>query len=131
MADLRDAARQALEALEAMAEGAEDECGEPTCNDCKAWRPAWAAITALKATLEQPEQPEQAWLTGCPSCGMDGGCDCDDGTYNPPRREWRGLSEEEVFHVENNVPDSAISDRQWTVYFARAIEQALRSKNHD
>jgi hypothetical protein len=25
---------------------------------------------------EQPEQ-EQAWLTGCPSCGMDGGCDCE------------------------------------------------------
>ncbi len=52
--------------------------------------------------------------------------------YNhPPSREWRGLKEWEVFHVENNVPDSVISDRQWTVYFARAIEAALRSKNHD
>jgi hypothetical protein len=49
----------------------------------------------------------------------------------PPRREWQGLTEEEVFHVENNVPDSVISDRQWTVYFARAIEAVLRSKNHD
>jgi hypothetical protein len=44
------------------------------------------------------------------------------------RSRW---TEEEVFHVENNVPDSVISDRQWTVYFARAIEAVLRSKNHD
>ena len=50
--------------------------------------------------------------------------------YNhPPRREWQSLSEEEVFHVENNVPDSVISDRQWTVYFARALDAALRRKN--
>jgi hypothetical protein len=48
-----------------------------------------------------------------------------------PLRQWQGLTEEEVFHVENNVPDSVISDRQWTVYFARAIEAALRRKNHD
>jgi hypothetical protein len=50
---------------------------------------------------------------------------------HPPRREWRGLSEEEVFHVENNVPDSVISDRQWTVYFASALDAALRRKNHE
>lgn len=50
---------------------------------------------------------------------------------HPPRREWRGLTEEEVFHVENNVPDSVISDRQWTVYFASALDAALRSKNHE
>jgi hypothetical protein len=44
-------------------------------------------------------------------------------------RQWQGLTEEEVFHVENNVPDSVISDRQWTVYFARALDAALRRKN--
>ena len=43
------------------------------------------AIKALRAALAEPEQ-EQEWLTGCPSCGMDGGCDCDEGTYNPPQR---------------------------------------------
>jgi hypothetical protein len=56
MTDLRDAARQALEALEFMA----DEWGFTQ----KANRPErWQAITALKAALEQPEQkreqPEQ------------------------------------------------------------------------
>ncbi len=61
MSNLRTAAQQALEALEAMAEGAEDECGEPTCGDCKAWRPAWAAITALRAALEQHEK-EVEWM---------------------------------------------------------------------
>jgi hypothetical protein len=50
---------------------------------------------------------------------------------HPPRRAWRGLTEEEMFHVENNVPDSVISDRQWTVYFARAIEAKLKELNHD
>ena len=31
-------------------------------------------------------QEPVAWLTGCPSCGMDS-CDCDDGTWNPPPQE--------------------------------------------
>jgi hypothetical protein len=46
------------------------------------------------------------------------------------KRQWQSLTEEEVFHVENNVPDSVISDRQWTVYFAHALDAALRRKNH-
>ena len=28
--------------------------------------------------------PELEWLTGCPECGMDAGCDCDSGTENEP-----------------------------------------------
>ena len=28
--------------------------------------------------------PELEWLTGCPECGMDAGCDCDSGTENAP-----------------------------------------------
>jgi hypothetical protein len=51
--------------------------------------------------------------------------------YTHPPRQWQGLTEEEVFHVENNVPDSVISDRQWTVYFASALDAALRRKNHE
>jgi hypothetical protein len=50
--------------------------------------------------------------------------------YTHPPRQCRGLTEEEVFHVENNVPDSVISDRQWTVYFARAIEAKLKERNN-
>jgi hypothetical protein len=32
----------------------------------------------------QPEQEPVEWLTGCPECGMDSGCDCDSGTCTPP-----------------------------------------------
>jgi hypothetical protein len=38
---------------------------------------------ALDCCKDVPEtdcgnmEPEQEWLTGCPSCGMDGGCDCE------------------------------------------------------
>jgi hypothetical protein len=45
--------QQALKALEDLAESAEPECGEPECGDCKSWRPAWSAIAALKAGLEE------------------------------------------------------------------------------
>jgi len=31
-----------------------------------------------------PVQEPDEWLTGCPECGMDSGCDCDSGTWNPP-----------------------------------------------
>lgn len=31
-----------------------------------------------------PVQEPAEWLTGCPECGMDSGCDCDSGTWNPP-----------------------------------------------
>jgi hypothetical protein len=81
MTDLRTAAQQALEVLQVLAEGAEEECGEETCHDCRAWRPVWATIAALKtalteealqrlsdvhqemeAALEQPAQKPVAWL---------------------------------------------------------------------
>jgi hypothetical protein len=53
MTDLRIAAQQALEVLEVLAENAEEECGEKTCPDCRAWRPVWAAINALKTALKE------------------------------------------------------------------------------
>lgn len=49
----RATVQQALKALEDLAESAEPECGEETCGDCKPWRPAWAAIAALKAALKE------------------------------------------------------------------------------
>ncbi len=33
-----------------------------------------------EASVQKPDE----WLTGCPECGMDSGCDCDSGTWNPP-----------------------------------------------
>lgn len=43
-------------------------CVNHDCDQCKA----------------QQQQEPGAWLTGCPECGMDGGCDCSSGTWNPP-----------------------------------------------
>jgi hypothetical protein len=41
-------------------------------------------VNAIQARLGEPEQEPVEWLTGCPECGMDSGCDCDSGTWNPP-----------------------------------------------
>jgi hypothetical protein len=86
------------------------------------------AKDALRAALEQPEQAEPEWLTGCPSCGMDGGCDCDEGTYNPPRREWRGLKEWEINDGRDQLPTEDLCNWSFRqgVYFA---EKALKERN--
>jgi hypothetical protein len=52
----RATVQQVLDALEDLAESAEPDCDEENCRDCKSWRPAWAAIAALKAALKQPQQ---------------------------------------------------------------------------
>jgi hypothetical protein len=106
-------------------------------------------------------QPEQAWLTGCPSCGMDGGCDCEaleqpeqepvaywhkpnqeDEEFihaqavngkcpdcvplytHPPRREWRGLTDELIDSVWPS-PEGTNSIRA----VAYAVEAALKERN--
>jgi hypothetical protein len=157
MTDLKKAAQQALEALEslyltlppesvlakslnlrittlkaALEQPEQCSCGDRLKDQCPGeWElgcdlgnnPAFARRVAL----EQPEQ-EPEWLTGCPSCGMDGGCDCDEGTYNPPRRAWRGLTDTEIgmLYVKwDATPGVSMAD------FARAIEKALKEKNHE
>ena len=45
------------------------------------------------------------------------------------KREWQGLTDKEVFDVENAVPDEVITDRDWCLHFARAIEDKLKEKN--
>ena len=145
MSDLRDAARQALEALE----GGGDS-----------WRMIGPAIDALKAALteealqrltdlhqeieaalEQPEQPEQpvAW------------CDIEEDGYihglrywsepgrrehalytHPPRREWRGLTDEQLLYVYNELPNWGMDMDSLSPklkQFARAIEAALKERN--
>lgn len=74
------------------------------------------------------------WLTGCPECGMDGGCDCDSGTWNPPAnanagksrsdvKPWVGLTDEEI----NKTFETKVWDARRS--YARAIEAKLREKN--
>jgi hypothetical protein len=84
------------------------------------------------AALEQPEQEEPvAWLS----------IDCIGERYlcfskpldNDPvqplytRREWRGLSEEEINEATFH-PDGCMNTH---IEFARAIEAALKEKNHE
>jgi hypothetical protein len=77
-----------------------EECGEDACNDLiwdggpipEPWGERWlkyedeakrliAMVQEHTApTIAQPAQEPVEWLTGCPECGMDSGCDCDSGT---------------------------------------------------
>ena len=40
----------------------------------------------------------------------------------PPQR--KPLTDEEIFACENSVPDEIVSDRDWCIHFAQAIEAA-------
>ena len=46
---------------------------------------------------------------------------------HPPRREWRSLSEEEILPLYSLLPSSHAE----MLEFARAVEAALRRKNHE
>ena len=48
---------------------------------------------------------------------------------HPPRREWQVLTDEEIENTSDQIERSDFFDT--VVTFARAIEAALRSKNHD
>ena len=45
----------------------------------------------------------------------------------PPRREWMGLTDEEVMTLDDQTHFHEAHD--WTLRFARAIEAKLREKN--
>lgn len=77
---------------------------------------------------EQKEPVE--WLTGCPECGMDGGCDCGSGTWNPHNREWQGLTDEEMKNALVSVDAETKRLPPGFRDFARAIEALLKEKNY-
>ena len=113
--NLQDAAQQALKALLARAERGD---GAPE------------TVAALLAALEQPEQEPVGW------CDIE-----EDGTIHglrywsepgsrehalythPPRREWQGLTDEEISAALPHEP----GDLDFAC--ARAIEAALKEKN--
>ena len=116
--DLRTAAQQALEALDWYAECAmvSDKASD--------------AASALRAALEQPVQEPVAWIIytqdGKSVCVTDNTADFIKWRSfplytHPPRREWRGLSGEEVDQIAGNTVDA------WEC--ARAIEAALKERN--
>ena len=120
MTTLREAAQQALEALDGELPG---------------WRtPAQErAITALKAALVQPEQEPVAWVNhGENRITRATGWDGYGALYtHPTRREWRGLTDEEIRDLWS-WSATAEAERIATTQqhaFARAIEAALKEKN--
>jgi hypothetical protein len=153
MSDLRAAAQQALEAWEhinlygfvladyegpmeqaitALKAALEQQKPPPEAQTeaekiayCAGW---WAAMEQKR---EQPEQEPVAWMVytqdGKSVCVTDNPADFIEWRSfplftHPPRREWRSLSEEEI---------DAIQWHGSPFQFARAIEAALRSKNHE
>ena len=124
MTTLREVAQQALEALETV------------------FMPHHPAVISLRAALEQPEQEPVAWMSPA-SESMIGKTDENGSAYHiittskktannsvplythPPRREWRGLTEEDIWTLAANCLDSVLG----RLHFARAIEAALKERN--
>jgi hypothetical protein len=135
MSTLREAAQQALETLEKsrVFVTTREKIKHPEGTEWYDGR-----ITALRAALAQEEQEPVTW-------GVDWGRDGDrpcctiikrhaDGTqevvaveYGPPRREWMSLTEEDIWTLAAKHMDTVLG----RLHFARAIEAALKEKNHD
>ena len=107
--------------------------------------PMEQAITALKAALEQPEQEPVAWMLALPDGRLErmsvtafddeaeemltrsiSGCTMAPLYAHPPRREWRGLTEEEIDALLLTTSGAVIPFYQ---AMSRAIEAALKEKN--
>ena len=65
---------------------------------------------------------EVCGICWCPYDEDTGACACAPEPSAPPQR--KPLTDEEIFKIENDIPDDVISDRAWTICFARAIERA-------
>ena len=97
----------------------EDEAFDDLARNQGAWGGGFPAKRAMAADkLQEPAE----WLTGCPTCGMDAGCDCDTGTWSPPQREWVGLTGDELADLWYK------ESLDW-MEFARAHEAKLKEKN--
>jgi hypothetical protein len=136
MTDLKKAAQQALEALEMNyklingegsyfgLEGAMDGYYSGCFDIDGTNKLTNKTMTALRAALAQEEQEPfgYIWPTGRHP----------EFRYTqlftaPPRREWKGLSDTEVLSIHQSLCNTVGSDYR-TV--ARAVEQALKEKNH-
>ena len=107
----------------------------------KAWRDApgnddvveelTKIINAVEKVLAQPEQEPVAWLVEFENGEQELHFDKQSvgETQNPlythpPQR--KPLTDEEIFACENSVPDEIVSDRDWCIHFARAIEAKIK-----
>jgi hypothetical protein len=124
MTALRDAARQALEALEHIEH---HYISLPKAGN--------KAVNALRAALAQQEQEPvapYAWMAVGGTIWRRKTSEDDVPLYtHPPRREWRSLSEGEVASCWAKgfeaCKDQTVGDLR--MHIARAIEAALKEKN--
>jgi len=91
------------------------------------------AASALRAALEQPEQKPVAWKdrTYGNLHHQDFGNSIPLYTH-PPRREWRGLTDEQLLYVYNELPNWGMDMDSLSPklkQFARAVEAALKGRN--
>ena len=142
MTDLRTAAQQALEALVLM----RDKYEEYACPACDH---ADAAIYALRTALEQPEQEPVAWMYVGLTLNNDmhgphlvwkpeymDAMSAEKGVVasplftHPPRREWRGLTDEGLAELARQEELLLICDDFDALReIARAVEAALKERN--
>jgi len=95
------------------------------------------AITALRKALETEQEPV-AWLSEGGDVSrskryMDEmGFKCSPLYTTPPKREWVGMTDDEIQDLGYLSEKFDASNSEWFDRwgFARAIEQALREKNH-
>ena len=99
------------------------------------------AITALRAALAEHEQEPVAWmvytLDGKSVCVTDNPADFGEQHRalplytHPPRREWQGLTDEEINRVEDQCwSHNGLGATFFRSDFARAIEAKLKERNH-
>jgi hypothetical protein len=136
MTALREAAQQALD-LRRLA----DKFSEGWHDGIKIDASDIILLAEVADALEQPEQEPVAWRYRY----SDGywrfsngrrvnGCDPVEAQLlyaRPPRREWQGLTDEEIDALKAETwGSSGIAPRSASA-FARAVEVALKGKNHD
>jgi hypothetical protein len=97
------------------------------------------AVAEVKRLLEQPEQEQEQEPVALPCCGYTDASaikwnplngvvqchNCGQTFTHPPRREWRGLTEEDIWTLAANCLDSVLG----RLHFARAIEATLKERN--
>jgi hypothetical protein len=91
-----------------------------------------ALVNALKERLAQPEQEPVAvvdvheFYDNCANFSLLQKLAKGKHTLYTTSPQRKPLTDEEIFALENSIPDEVVSDRDWCIHFARAIEAKLK-----